>query len=137
MSLKQRVSSYDILAISIGIVYLWFGALKFFPGISPAEDLAKDTISALTFHLIPASVSIILLAIWETMVGVLLIFNLFRRQTILFALIHMVCTFTPLFLFPDLVFNKFPFQLTFVGQYIFKNLIIIAALLSLRSRLTR
>ena len=48
--------------IALGIVFLWFGALKFFPGLSPAHDLATRTIYTLTFGLIPASVSVILLA---------------------------------------------------------------------------
>ena len=39
--------------VSLGIVYLWFGALKFFPGTSPAETLATDTITRLTAGNVP------------------------------------------------------------------------------------
>ncbi|MDB4303843.1 hypothetical protein N9934_03535 [Desulfosarcina sp.] len=131
MNLKQKLSSNHILAISIGVVYLWFGVLKYFPELSPAEDLAKNTINALTINLIPSNVSIILLAVWESLVGILLILNIFPRATILFALTHMLLTFTPLFLFPEQVFNNEPFQLTLLGQYIFKNVIIIGGLLTL------
>ena len=76
--------------------------------------------------------SIILLAIWEVGLGLLLIFNLFKRTAIYIALAHMVLTFTPLLFFPNETFGQGPFVLTLVGQYIIKNLIIIAALLSLR-----
>ena len=62
------------IAITIGLVYCWFGALKFVPNLSPAEDLAKNTIRQLTFGLIPDEVSIILLAFWEVGLGFLLVF---------------------------------------------------------------
>ena len=131
MNLKHQISNNHILALSIGIVYLWFGTLKYFPNISPSGDLAKNTINALTINLIPSNVSIILLAIWESLIGVLLIVNIYRRTVILIALVHMALTFSPLFLFTDQVFSNLPFHLTLLGQYIFKNLIIIAVLLTL------
>lgn len=126
-----KLSSNQILAISIGIVYLWFGVLKYFPGASPAEDLAINTMNALTFNLIPSNVSIILLAIWESLVGVLLIANIYRREVVILALVHMAFTFTPMFLLPKQVFVDIPFHLSLVGQYIIKNIIIISALLIL------
>lgn len=43
-----------LLRVSLGIVFFWFGALKFFPGLSPAQDLAMRTIDILTFGLIPS-----------------------------------------------------------------------------------
>ncbi|KAB7529987.1 DoxX family membrane protein [Flagellimonas olearia] len=127
----KQTAKHNFLAITIGVVYLWFGALKFFPDLSPAEGLAKSTIHMLTFGLIPDAVSIILLALWETMIGVCLIFNLWRRTMAVLALVHMVFTFTPLLFFPDQAFGEGPLYLTLVGQYIIKNLIIIAALLNL------
>lgn len=131
MNFRKQISSNHILAISIGLVYLWFGVLKFFPQLSPAETLAKNTIDLLTFGIIPGNISIILLAIWETLVGILLIFNLYRKQAIIIALVHMVFTFTPLFLFPNQSFSDLPVGFSLVGQYIFKNIIIISALITL------
>ena len=131
MNLKLNLTKNHILSMSIGILYLWFGTLKFFPDQSPAEDLAKNTISVLTFNQIPPNVSIVLLAIWETLVGVLLITNIYRRVAVFLALAHMILTFTPLFIIPEQVFVDMPFQLTLVGQYIIKNIVIIVALVSL------
>ncbi|MCB0476101.1 MAG: doxx family protein [Flavobacteriaceae bacterium] len=131
LSGAKKISVYDLLAISIGIVYLWFGALKFIPGVSPAERLAENTIDALFFGLIPSNVSVILLAVWEVLIGILLILNVYKRFGIILALIHMGFTFTPLFLFPDLSFTHPPFEFTIIGQYIVKNLIIVCALLIL------
>lgn len=129
--MKKQLLKNHILAISIGLVYLWFGGLKFFPELSPAEDLAKNTITSLTFGVIPDNVSIILLAVWEALIGILLLLNIYRRQVIIIALIHMVFTFTPLFLFREQSFNHSYFYLTLLGQYIIKNIIIIGGLLTL------
>lgn len=129
-SSKYKIGS-KFLAISIGVVYLWFGVLKFFPHLSPAEDLAKNTIDMLDFGLIPSKVSILLLAIWETGIGLLLVFNLFRRWALGFAIVHIVLTFTPMFFFPEQIFNNGPFNLTLLGQYIVKNIVIFSILVSL------
>lgn len=126
--MKKQISLVYILAISIGVIYLWFGVLKFFPNASPAEELAKNTIDILTFHLIPSNSSIILLATWETLVGLFLILNIWRRTTVVIAIIHIIFTFSPIFILTEQVFNNTPFQLSLVGQYILKNLIIIVCL---------
>jgi uncharacterized membrane protein YkgB len=127
----NRIKNINLIAFTIGIVYLWFGILKFFPNVSPAEELAKNTLDVLTFGLIPSNISFFILAIWETLIGVLLIANVYNRAVIMFALIHMIFTFTPLFFFPKIAFNDVPFSLTLVGQYIAKNIIIVGALVIL------
>lgn len=120
--------SLGLLTVTIGIVYLWFGMLKFFPGLSPAEGLAQETIGMLTFDILPPSWAIVLLAIWETVLGLLLISGLFKRLAIPLALIHIALTFTPMLFFPDQVFAISPFSLTLLGQYITKNIIIAGGL---------
>ena len=131
--IRTRVEP-NMLAISIGVVYLWFGSLKFFPHLSPAEDLAKNTIHQLTFGLMSDFWAINLLAILEVSIGVLLLLNLWRRTTIIIALFHMALTFTPLVLFPFESFQDPPWVPTLLGQYIGKNFIIVAALLSLSKK---
>lgn len=131
MNLKQKLPAYHTLSISIGLVYLWFGILKFFPGLSPADELAKQTIAIITFNLIPPKISIIVLAFWETLIGVCLVFNIYRKKVVVIALIHLVLTFTPFLFFPELCFVNVPYQFTLLGQYIFKNLVIIAALIAI------
>jgi uncharacterized membrane protein YphA (DoxX/SURF4 family) len=113
-----------LLRISIGFIYFLFGILKFFPNVSPAEDLVKVTMQTLTFGLISPDLSMILLALWETIIGLLLLFGMFRPFTVAMVLLHMAGTFTPLLLFPELTF-------TLVGQYIIKNIIIVSAVLLL------
>jgi uncharacterized membrane protein YphA (DoxX/SURF4 family) len=103
--------------------------LKFFPGVSPAEALAKETLDKLTFGLVPSSFTYFMLALWEVTIGIFLILNLKKKIVIYLALVHIVFTFTPLFLLPASSFNERIYSLTLVGQYIIKNLIIFAALL--------
>ena len=115
------------LRLSLGIVFLWFGALKFFPGLSPAQDLATRTIGELTSGLMPARVSIIVLATWECLIGLGLIFGVFLRVTLLLLFLQMLGTITPIFFFPQEVFNYIPYAPTLEGQYIVKNLVLISA----------
>ena len=128
---RESQPKIAIIPLAIGLVYVWFGALKFLPGLSPAENLAVSTIHELSLHLFSDQLALILLAIWEVSIGVLLIFNLYKRAALYLALLHIVLTFTPFIFFPELVFTQAPFGLTLVGQYIVKNLIILGVLVVL------
>lgn len=123
------MSRYGIplLRISLGIVFFWFGFLKFFPGTSPAEMLATKTISVLTFGLIKPAVSIYMLAALETLIGLGLITRSYMRITLLLLFGQMLGTVTPLFFFPAETFTVFPFVPTLEGQYIIKNIILVSA----------
>lgn len=123
-----NANTTSLLKWSIGIVYLWFGALKFFSGLSPAELLAKDTIRVLSFGAIPDDVSIMLLAIWEVGVGFMLLSGMFVRFAVKAAIVHICLTFTPLLFFPEISFTHAPYGFTLVGQYIVKNLVFVVAL---------
>jgi uncharacterized membrane protein YphA (DoxX/SURF4 family) len=108
-------------------VFLWFGILKYFPGLSPAQDLVMRTTDILTFGLIPPKTSIVILAAWETIIGVGLLFGLFMRGILLLLFIQMLGTMTPIFFFPSEVFTRFPYAPTLEGQYIIKNMVVISA----------
>ncbi|HMO11055.1 MAG TPA: DoxX family membrane protein [Actinotalea sp.] len=115
------------LRVSIGVVFIWFGVLKFFPGVSAADELATGTISVLTFGLLQPDVSRILLALLETAIGVGLLTGRFLRLTLLLLFGQMVGTVTPLFLFPEETWELAPVVPTLEGQYILKNMVLIAA----------
>lgn len=119
--------SITILRVSLGINFLWFGALKLIPGLSPAEGLATNTIEILTFGLIQPEVSIIILAVWEVLIGIGLITGWFLRITIFLLLVQMIGAMSPLLLFPAETFTRFPYAPTLEGQYIIKNLVLISA----------
>lgn len=118
-----------LLRYSIGLIFIWFGALKYVPGLSPAQELATSTIDLLTFGLIPLQLSLILLATLEVLIGVLIVSGKWIRLSIFLLFFQMAGTLTPVFLFPELVFTQFPYALTMEGQYIFKNFVVISAAL--------
>lgn len=122
-------NNITLLRVSIGIIFFWFGFLKYFHGLSPAEEIAIRTIDDLTFHLLPEKIIIYGLATWEVMIGIGMLFNLFMKFTLVILLLHMLGTFTPLFLYTNEIFTVFPIALTLEGQYIVKNIVIIAAAL--------
>lgn len=122
-----------LIRISIGIVFFWFGILKFFDGLSPAEDIAVRTIDTLTFGLLSDQVIRFGLATWEVLIGIGLLFNIFMRETLLLLYLQMIGTFTPLFLFTNEVFQVFPIALTLEGQYIVKNIVVVSAAIALGS----
>lgn len=115
------------LRISIGVVFFWFGILKFFPGASPAHELAVNTISTLTFGIFSNSGIIIGLAIWEVIIGIGLLTGKLMRITLFLLFLQLPGTFLPVFFYPELVFDSIPFVPTIKGQYILKNLVLISA----------
>ena len=116
-----------LLRVSLGIVFLWFGVLKFFPGLSPATELALKTIDTLTFGRVSPAVAINVLAAWETAIGLGLIFGVAMRATLLLLFVQMLGTITPLFLYPELTFTRIPYAPTLEGQYIIKNIVLVSA----------
>ncbi len=115
-----------ILRVGLGVVFFWFGILKFFPGLSPAEDLVKATV-----YFVEPDFFLPILAAWETLVGIGLLTGKAMRATLLLLFLQMPGTALPLVLLPDVVWTAFPYGLTLEGQYIIKNLVLIGAALVL------
>ena len=115
------------LRIALGVVFLWFGILKFFPNLSPAEVLAARTIERLTFGAVQPAVSLPVLAAWESVIGIGLILGKGLRGILFLLAVQMAGTFTPLLLFPEETWSVFPIAPTLEGQYIIKNVVLIGA----------
>ena len=116
-----------LLRLSLGIVFVWFGALKFVPGSSPAEQLAGATMAKLTLGMVGPKAALPVLALWETWVGLALVLGVHLRVALALLLLQMAGTLMPLVLYPSLTFVRFPFAPTLEGQYILKNLVLISA----------
>jgi uncharacterized membrane protein YkgB len=110
--------------LALGIVFIWFGALKMIGELSPAYDLIAATIYWLTPEII-----IPLLGLWEVAIGIAFLFPPLTRLALLLLIPQMPGTFLPLVLLPEVCFTIVPFGLTLEGQYIVKNLVIIACAL--------
>jgi uncharacterized membrane protein YphA (DoxX/SURF4 family) len=111
-----------IMRLGLGVVFLWFGALKLAPGTSPAEDLVRNTI-----YFADPDLFLPVLAVWEMLIGVGLLTGKYLRLTLLLLFAQMVGTALPLVVLPEQVWTDFPFILTLEGQYIVKNLVIIGS----------
>lgn len=116
-----------LLRWSIGFVFVWFGALKLWPGLSPADEIATATSRELTFGLLSTDVARLGLAFLEITIGVGLLTGRWLRLTIALLLAQMAGTLTPLVIFPERIWTDFPFVLTLEGQYILKNGVLISA----------
>jgi uncharacterized membrane protein YkgB len=117
-------SGITMLRVALGIVFIWFGALKFVPGLSPAEGLIAQTVPFL-----PMAFFLPFLALWEVVIGLGFLTKRALRLTILLLFLQMPGTLAPIVVVPDQVFTVFPFGLTLEGQYIVKNLVLITAAL--------
>lgn len=115
-----------LMRVALGIVFLWFGVLKFFPGLSPAEGLAGRTIEALSLGYVSSSAAVVILATWECLIGLGLLTGLFMRATLALLFVQMLGTLVPLVLYPSETFAAFPYAPTLEGQYIIKNAVLIA-----------
>jgi uncharacterized membrane protein YkgB len=111
-----------LMRVSLGVIFFWFGALKLFPNMSPAEDLVRNTI-----YFVDPNLFIPVLAVWEMLIGIGLMTGIFMRLTLLLLFLQMPGTALPLLLLPEVCFTVFPFGLTLEGQYIIKNLVLITA----------
>lgn len=112
------------LRVALGVVFIWFGALKFVPGLSPAEGLVRATVP-----FIPGELFLPFLGLWEVVIGIGFLTGRALRLTILLLFLQMPGTLAPVVLLPERVFTHFPFGLTLEGQYIVKNLVLIAGAL--------
>ena len=132
-SLDGRITAWmarhgvTLTRLALGLVFLWFGAIKFVPGWSPAADLAVRTIDRLTFGMVGPETSLPVLAVWESAIGLGLLTGKFLRATLLLLFVQMLGTLTPLVIFPSETFVAFPYAPTLEGQYIIKNLVLVTA----------
>lgn len=116
--------SIDILRISLGLVFLGFGALKFI-GVSPAEDLAVRTLTTLSMGLLPDQAALLVVAATECFVGVTLTTGRFVRTGLLVLAAAMAGILSPLVLFTSELFpGGAP---TFEAQYVLKDIVLVAA----------
>jgi len=119
--------SIPALRAALGIVFVWFGGLKVL-GVSPAADLVASTV-----YIVPADLFVPILGVWEVLIGLCLFYRPLTRVGLLLLALQLPGTFLPLVLLPEVVYVTFPYALTVEGQYIVKNLVIIAAALTIGS----
>jgi len=140
MNIRKLFNSFDkritawlarygigLMRVALGVIFFWFGVLKFSSDPGEAEALAARTVSVLSLGYVSPSVSLPVLATWECVIGLGLIFGKFLRVTLLLLLLQMIGTFLPLVLFPAETWKHIPYAPSLAGHYIIKNLVLLGA----------
>lgn len=121
-----------VLRVALGVTFIWFGALKVV-GLSPVADLVAQTV-----YWLPPAFFISFLGWWEVVVGIGLLFGVALRLVLLLFWLQMAGTFFVLVLRPELAFQSGnPLLLTVIGEFVIKNLVLIAAGLVIGSTVPR
>ena len=131
ISFFRRVSE-PAARIGLFVVFFWFGILKVI-GLSPAtqvvENLFQKTIPFMSF-----STFIVLFGLLEVLIGILFLVKGAERVVIPVLFLHMATTFMPLFFLPQETWSGLLVP-TLEGQYIIKNLVVIAAAVGVAANL--
>jgi putative oxidoreductase len=117
------------LRIAVGLIFLGFGVLKFFPGVSPAQDLTEATTHILFLGLVPGGVALVMIATLECVIGICLLANRGMRLAVWLLAIEFVGILSPLVLLPARLFAGPHHAPTLEGQYVLKDIILVAAAL--------
>ena len=118
------------LRVSLAVVFIWFGALKVF-GVSPVVDLVASTVYWVDPDwFVPALGGV------ELLVGVGLIANLGFRLVLAILTMQLIGTFLVFLLRPEVAFQDGnPLKLTVEGEFVVKNLVLLASAMVVGSRL--
>lgn len=121
-----------VLRIALAIVFIWFGVLKVIDR-SPVEELVKDTI-----FFLPEDEFFVVIGVWEIVIGVGLLVPVLLRLTLALFWLQMAGTFLSLIVLPERAFQDGnPLLLDVNGEFIVKNLVLIAAGLVIGSTVRR
>ena len=117
------------LRISMGVIILGFGFLKYFPGLSPAQHMVLTVNRELTFGIMPDRITLMLFATFECVIGLSLITGVGLRVIIYPMAVWAVGILSPLVLMPAELFSGPDHTPTLEGQYVLKDVILLAATL--------
>ena len=117
-----RTAAVPLLRISLGIVFVWFGALKVFD-ISPVSGLVARTV-----YWVDPDLFVPALGAFEMFVGMMLLVGRAMRLTLFMFVAQMVGTFLTFLVLPEVTFRDGnPLLLTVAGEFVVKNLVLISA----------
>lgn len=121
-----------VVRVFLGLLMVGFGALKFFPGLSPAEPLVTKAVNILTFGVVSGQTAMVATAVLECAVGALLVLGRARRLAVIALAGCVAGWMSPLVLFPgDLFPAGGP---TLAAQYVVKDIVFGAVTLVLAAR---
>lgn len=125
----NRKASYLLAHAALFIIFFWFGALKLFD-VSPANNLVHDLLQIIPImNLWPFESFIIVLGLVEMLIGILFLFRKTAMLAVCILIPHMLTTMLPLVFLPHLTWSGVMIP-TLEGQYIIKNLVVVALALA-------
>jgi len=126
-----RKRSRPLLRVALGVVFVWFGALKVL-GVSPVSDLVASTV-----YWVDPDWFVPTLGVVEILIGVGLIGGWLLRWVLLAFVAQMIGTALVFVVRPEVAFQDGnPLKLTVEGEFVIKNLVLIAAGLVVGSTIT-
>ena len=81
LSALMARSGVTATRVALGVIFLWFGILKFLPTTTPIDVLAERTLTMITFHQFTAEHRLHVLTVWECVIGIGLLSGRFLRFT--------------------------------------------------------
>ncbi len=127
----RRISE-PVGRIGIFVIFFWFGALKV-AGLSPANPLVSSLLER-TMPFMTFGTFIVFFGLIECVIGLLFLIKGAERIAMIFLFLHMITTVMPLFLLTPITWSGFLLP-TLEGQYIIKNLAIIAAAIGIAAHI--
>ena len=117
-----RRNGIVVLRVVLGVVFLWFGALKL-ADVSPAASLIAKTVPFL-----PAEPTVFAMGIVEVLIALGLLSGWAIRVTLLLFVFQMLGTLIPLIALPEVVYEEGnPLRLSLLGEFVLKNFVLISA----------
>ncbi|MEX2561980.1 MAG: DUF417 family protein [Nitriliruptoraceae bacterium] len=127
-----RRISLPMLRLSLGVIFVWFGALKI-AGISPASELVAATV-----YLVDPAWFVPFLGGVEVLIGLGLIANRAMRLVLPVFVGLLTGTLMVLVMLPEVAFQDGnPLLLSVEGGYVVKNIVLLAAGLVVASSLSQ
>jgi putative oxidoreductase len=126
---KLQQFSVPLLRVAIGLVFVWFGALKV-ANVTPLADFVANTLPWFDrAWVVP------LLGGFEIALGLALLSGKFITVVCAALVAHLTGTFLSVLMQPDVVFQHGnPLMLTTEGEFVVKNIVFIAAGLVIAAR---
>lgn len=130
--IKTRRWIMPFSRFAIFLIYFWFGLLKVLE-TSPASPLVISLLERTMPFISPQSF-LVAFGVIEMIIGLLFIIPHLERLAVFVLGLHLITTIMPLFILPEVTWSGFLIP-TLEGQYIIKNVLIIALAIGILAHL--
>ncbi|AUG82161.1 hypothetical protein CFP65_7590 [Kitasatospora sp. MMS16-BH015] len=119
---QVRARAMTVLRWTVGVVYIWFGALKLF-NVTPVGQLVKDAVPFPTpSWFVPA------LGALEIVMGLWFLTARQLHRLLPLFVVHMLGTFSVLIFLPGVAYQHHqPWELSMTGEFVVKNIVLLTA----------